>query len=270
MGYKWEILRSAVEQKILFPSVDVYKEYLSQLDNKGVPYEIVSEKHSPTGKIVVIMRKPYNNNKFLEREDMTPDPCFDVPIHMTTDYFNISEEQAVEIVNGFDTQEVLMILNVGKRHYFEETYEALVHTYELLQEYIIEKGYEVIAFKLVCEDTDITTDKFCLVLKEKDKAESLELESDLTITETIHKTTDYFKISKGEASEFVNGVETVEEAKVLDAGVEHYFYETYDELVGLLQDTEFQEYVKEKNYEKLVFEFVCDNLNNNKYCVVLK
>lgn len=40
----------------------------------------------------------------------------------------------------------------------------------------------------------------------------------------IYKTTDYFNITADEAAEIRNGYDTREEAKVLDAGVEHYFF----------------------------------------------
>lgn len=42
---------------------------------------------------------------------------------------------------------------------------------------------------------------------------------------TIYKTTNYFKITKEEAEKTRDGY-TREEAKVLDAGLEHYFFQT--------------------------------------------
>ena len=40
----------------------------------------------------------------------------------------------------------------------------------------------------------------------------------------IHKTTDYFNITKEEAGKIRNGHGTREEAEVLDSGLEHYFF----------------------------------------------
>ena len=49
-------------------------------------------------------------------------------------------------------------------------------------------------------------------------------------------------------------------------GIEHHFFET---LEGLKKDsTACEEYVKNHYYEMLLFEFVADNSNNNKYCMV--
>lgn len=66
MAYKWRILRSAVEQEILFPSEACYKAYLDTLNKKGEPYSIVSEKASDNGEYIVIMRKRYNYTTFLK------------------------------------------------------------------------------------------------------------------------------------------------------------------------------------------------------------
>ena len=49
MGNPWRILKAAVEQEILFPSENCYKDYLTKLDQKNEPYEI----------------KRYNNNLFF-------------------------------------------------------------------------------------------------------------------------------------------------------------------------------------------------------------
>lgn len=54
--------------------------------------------------------------------------------------------------------------------------------------------------------------------------------------------------------------------KVLDIGIEHHFFET---LKGLKKDsTACEEYIKNHDYEMLLFEFATDNSNNNKYCMV--
>lgn len=86
----------------------------------------------------------------------------------------------------------------------------------------------------------------------------------------INKTTEYFNITKEEAAKIINGYDTREEAKVLDAGLEHYFFETLEELKKDFDSTACQEYVKAHHYEILLFEFVADNSNHNKYCMVFK
>ncbi len=87
---------------------------------------------------------------------------------------------------------------------------------------------------------------------------------------TIYKTTDYFNITKEEATEIRNGYNTREKAKVLDAGLEHYFFKTLEELESEYNSKECQDYVKSKQYEIIVFEFVADNNNHNKYCMVFR
>lgn len=73
MAWSWRILRSAVEQEILFPSEKGYEAYLEQLIRKEEPFEIVDEQENEDGTMTVIMRKRYNNNKFLRREPELPD-----------------------------------------------------------------------------------------------------------------------------------------------------------------------------------------------------
>lgn len=74
MSYRWKILRGAVEQEILFPSEKDYEEYLERyFVAKEVPFEIVDEQEHKDGTMTVIMRKPYNNNAFLQRELELPD-----------------------------------------------------------------------------------------------------------------------------------------------------------------------------------------------------
>lgn len=86
----------------------------------------------------------------------------------------------------------------------------------------------------------------------------------------IYKTTDYFNITADEAAEIRNGYDTREEAKVLDAGVEHYFFATLEGLEKEYNSEACQDYVKSKQYEIIVFEFVADNSNHNKYCMVFR
>lgn len=86
----------------------------------------------------------------------------------------------------------------------------------------------------------------------------------------IHKITDYFNITKEEAGKICNGYDTREEAKVLDSGVEHYFFETLEGLTKEYNSKERKEYTEEKGYEVILFEFVAGNSNNIKYAMVFK
>lgn len=86
----------------------------------------------------------------------------------------------------------------------------------------------------------------------------------------IIKTTDYFNMTIEEAGKKINEYNTKEEAKVLDVGMEHYFFGT---LVGLEEEynsDKCKEYVKKYGYEIILFELVADNSNHNKYCMVFK
>lgn len=87
---------------------------------------------------------------------------------------------------------------------------------------------------------------------------------------TIHKTTEYFNLTNEEAGKIVNGYDTKEEAEVLDSGLEHYFFETLDELKKDYNSNKRKKYTTEKEYEVLLFEFVTDNSNHNKYCMVFR
>ena len=86
----------------------------------------------------------------------------------------------------------------------------------------------------------------------------------------IIKTTEYFNITVEEAGEKINEYDTKEEAKVLDAGFEHYFFETLEGLEREYNSEERKSYTDSKGYEVLLFEFVADNSNHNKYCMVFR
>lgn len=66
MAWSWKILQSAVEQEILFPSEKCYEDYLALLKTKNEPYRIVSQKKQQDGTMIVVMRKRYNNTKFMK------------------------------------------------------------------------------------------------------------------------------------------------------------------------------------------------------------
>lgn len=87
---------------------------------------------------------------------------------------------------------------------------------------------------------------------------------------TIYKTTDYFNITKEEACKICNGYDTREEAEVLDSGLEHYFFETLECLTNEYNSEERKEYTERKGYKVILFEFVADNSNHNKYCMVFR
>lgn len=86
----------------------------------------------------------------------------------------------------------------------------------------------------------------------------------------IIKTTEYFNITVEEAGKIRNGYDTREEAKVLDAGFEHYFFETLEGLEKEYNSEERKNYTDSKGYDVLLFEFVADNSNHNKYCMVFR
>lgn len=91
----------------------------------------------------------------------------------------------------------------------------------------------------------------------------------LPMINKIVKTTDFFNISKQDA-EKNNGYETKEEAKILDFGEEHYFFNTLEGLRKDYYSKNCQDYVKDKKYKIFLFELVANNSNNNKYCMVFK
>lgn len=86
----------------------------------------------------------------------------------------------------------------------------------------------------------------------------------------IYKTTDYFNMTKEEAAQKVDDYNTREEAKVLDSGLEHVFFVTHEALEREFHSEKCQAYVKAKCYEILLLEFVSDNDNHNKYCMVFR
>lgn len=65
MAYSWRIEQAAVEQLILFPSAIVYKAYLSELNRKQVPYEVIDCRNNQDGSVRAIIRKCYNQNDYL-------------------------------------------------------------------------------------------------------------------------------------------------------------------------------------------------------------
>ncbi|MSS07042.1 hypothetical protein FYJ38_00115 [Clostridium sp. WB02_MRS01] len=84
---------------------------------------------------------------------------------------------------------------------------------------------------------------------------------------TINKTTDYFNITAEEAGKRINQYDTKEEAMVLDSCLEHYFFETLERLNEEYNSDMRKRYTKQKSYDVLLFEFVADNDNHNKYCM---
>lgn len=84
----------------------------------------------------------------------------------------------------------------------------------------------------------------------------------------INKTTDYFKMTVEEAGERINESNTREEAEVLDSGLEYYFFETLEGITKEFNLKDRSAYTERKKYDGLLFEFVADNDNHNKYCMV--
>lgn len=90
------------------------------------------------------------------------------------------------------------------------------------------------------------------------------------LLDKIIKTTDYFNITEEEAEKIINDYVTREETKVLDSGLEHYFFETLEDLYKEYFSEERKSYTEAHKYEVLLFEFVADNSNHNKYYMVFK
>ena len=86
----------------------------------------------------------------------------------------------------------------------------------------------------------------------------------------IIKTTEYFGITEEQAGKEIYSDMTKEEALVLDAGLEHHFFEKLETLNEMLEEESFFEYINKHKYDAIVFEFVADNSNHNKYCVVFR
>lgn len=86
----------------------------------------------------------------------------------------------------------------------------------------------------------------------------------------IYKTTDYFHISEKEAAKRVDDYNTKEEAMVLDEGEEYYFFETLKCLTEEYNSDERKNYVETYHFETILFQFVADNMNHNRYCMVFR
>lgn len=66
MGRLWRIQRAAVEQEILFPTENIFQDYIKNLEKKEYQtYEIVEKTVQEDGSLIVLMRKSYNVNEFL-------------------------------------------------------------------------------------------------------------------------------------------------------------------------------------------------------------
>lgn len=65
MGYKWSILEAAVEQYIMFPSEEAYRQHVSGLAARGRAYEVVWKTSHEDGTVTAVIRKQYNHTEFL-------------------------------------------------------------------------------------------------------------------------------------------------------------------------------------------------------------
>lgn len=83
----------------------------------------------------------------------------------------------------------------------------------------------------------------------------------------VFKTTDFFNITEAEAAKVTCGY-TREEDMVLDYGLEHYFFETYEAVEREVNSQKCKRYSVQNNLEVIVFEFVTDNYEHCKYCMV--
>ena len=142
-----------------------------------------------------------------------------------------------------------------------KAYEELVKAGYLPQGYDF-KTKDIVVFKRINEHK---RDEHTDVMHFKDWQHAKDC-----LIDKLVKTTDYFNITTEEAGKIINGSDTREEAKVLDSGFEHFFFETLEGLVKEYNSDECKEYTKKHDYDILLFEFVADNSNHNKYCMVFK
>ena len=86
-------------------------------------------------------------------------------IYKTTDYFNITKEEAGKICNEYDTREEAQVLDSGLEHYFFETLEGLTKEYNSKErkKYAERKGYEVILFEFAADNSN--HNKYCMVFR---------------------------------------------------------------------------------------------------------
>lgn len=111
MAYKWTILKAAVEQEILFPSIRNYEEYKKKLERKDEPYEVISETPQDDNSIIVTMRKRYNYNAFLRsRKCNLQQKPISEPYSLATCYIEFKESDFAIAVNRRDkeTAEIYM------------------------------------------------------------------------------------------------------------------------------------------------------------------
>lgn len=83
----------------------------------------------------------------------------------TTEYFNMSEEQAGECIYDNTTREVAKILDSGLVHVFFETLVGLEKEYnsEYFKNFVEKHNYDVLIFELVADnDNNI---KYAMVFK---------------------------------------------------------------------------------------------------------
>lgn len=165
MAYSWKILKSAVEQKILFPTESIYLKYLEKLDKSRAQYEILMESLLPKDEIIAIIRKSYNNNAYLSREDSYQESTIPETIHKTANYFGMTMEEASVVLESGITVEKARILELGTIFHFLPSYERLLHMYNdsYFQMHIEEHGYEMLIFEFVSDNT--LPSKYCIVLK---------------------------------------------------------------------------------------------------------
>lgn len=65
MGYSWSILEAAVEQYIMFPTEQAYRQHISSLAASGKTYEVIWKHSHECGTVTAVIRKQYNQCEFL-------------------------------------------------------------------------------------------------------------------------------------------------------------------------------------------------------------
>lgn len=111
MSYSWKILKSAVEQEILFPSEEVYENYLAKYEKE--PYEIVEETEREDGTYIAVIRKKYHDDLFLRRREEIPDEefekfmkkLFQIETELTQEHVQVPPELHDNVMNEIKRRE---------------------------------------------------------------------------------------------------------------------------------------------------------------------
>lgn len=73
----YEIMRSAIEQELIFSTEEDYEFYLVKLEMAQEPFEIVEEINNEDGSCRVVIRKQHGNTIFFAKNEQMSDQEFD-------------------------------------------------------------------------------------------------------------------------------------------------------------------------------------------------